>query len=119
MLQVALTRPRTLLLLLNTTASPSMENRLESGEIELTYIGVAPDARSQGLGLALMKEFMTAAYQQRYKRVSLSVETDNNAAIRMYQKAGFEITKTFREGRFERHRMSAVLKPPTAQEDSK
>ncbi len=119
MLRVALTRPRTLLLLLKTIASPSSENRLESGEIELTYIGVAPDARGQGLGLALMREFITAARQQGYKRVSLSVERDNEAAIRMYQKTGFEITKTFREGRFERYRMSVVLKPQGAQEDTK
>jgi ribosomal protein S18 acetylase RimI-like enzyme len=119
MTRVAFTRPRTLLLLVKTVVSPPSENLMEAGEVELTYIGVAPDARGQGIGFALLREFMATAQAQGYKRVTLSVETDNLSAIRMYKKAGFEITRTFREGRFERHRMSALLSTSGAQDDAK
>jgi len=47
--------------------------------------------------------------ETRYRSVVLSVEKDNEPAIALYQKAGFKITKTFSEGRYERHRMELIL----------
>ncbi|MEW6401535.1 MAG: GNAT family N-acetyltransferase [Chloroflexota bacterium] len=119
MLRLAFTRPRALLELARSALSPAPENLIQPGEIELTYIGVAPEARGQGLGKGLLEQFLFAAREQGYTRVTLSVETDNQAAVRLYEKAGFVITKTFHEGRFERHRMSLKLTSLAIQEEAK
>jgi len=110
MARVAFTRPRILRELMRSALAPVAENHLEADEIELTYIGIAPEARGQGIGSALLRQFLAAAHREGYARVTLSVETDNPTAIRMYQKAGFDIARTFHEGRFERHRMSVFLR---------
>ncbi len=82
---------------------------MEPDALELTYIGVAADARGQGLGKALLAAFVEAGRQAGYRRVVLSVETDNPGALALYNKAGFQITRTFTEGHFERHRMELVF----------
>lgn len=105
MLRLAFTRPIVLWQLAQSVFSASDENTLTPGQIELTYIGVAPEARGQGLGKTLLTTFVDAARSAGYKSVVLSVETDNLAAIALYTKFGFEITKTFSEGRYHRHRM--------------
>jgi ribosomal protein S18 acetylase RimI-like enzyme len=105
MLKIAFTRPGVLIELLRSTFSTSEANLLQPGQIELTYIGVALHAQSQGLGKALLASFCDAARQAGYTSIRLSVETTNPAAIQLYTHYGFQIIKTFREGRFERHRM--------------
>jgi ribosomal protein S18 acetylase RimI-like enzyme len=85
--------------------SSSSDFALQPGQIELTYIGVAPEARGQGLGKTILAAFVDAARAAGYTSVVLSVETDNLAAIALYTKFGFKITKTFTEGRYYRHRM--------------
>lgn len=109
MLRLAFTRPGVMLQLAQSVLSAADENTLRPGQIELTYIGVSPLARGQGLGAALLKGFVEAAKAAGYKSVVLSVETDNPQAVSLYTKAGFKIIKTFKEGRFERHRMSFVF----------
>jgi ribosomal protein S18 acetylase RimI-like enzyme len=105
MLRLAFTRPTVLWQLAQSVFSASAENTLVSGQLELTYIGVAPEARGQGLGKTLLGAFVDAARNAGYKSVVLSVETDNPAAIALYTKFGFTIIKTFTEGRYHRHRM--------------
>ncbi len=105
MLQLAVTRPAALMQLAQSVFSASDANALRPGQIELTYIGVAESARGQGLGRSLLAAFVEAGRAAGYESVALSVETDNPAAIALYTNGGFRIVKTFREGRFERHRM--------------
>jgi ribosomal protein S18 acetylase RimI-like enzyme len=108
-LRLAFTRPGVLVQLAQSVLSASDANILQPGQIELTYIGVAPSAQGQGLGKTLLAAFVDASHAAGYNSVVLSVETDNPAAVALYTKSGFKITKTFREGRFERHRMELVF----------
>lgn len=105
MLSLAVTRPVALVHLAQSVFSASDANALRPGQIELTYIGVAESARGRGLGKGLLTSFLEASAAAGYESVALSVETDNPAAVALYTNGGFHITKTFREGRFERHRM--------------
>ncbi|MBI5935612.1 MAG: GNAT family N-acetyltransferase [Chloroflexi bacterium] len=106
---LTLTRPRVILQLARTVLLPVQENIIQPGEIELTYIGVAESARGQGLGAELARRFCAASAAAGYKRVSLSVETENEPAIRLYRRLGFETVKEFREGKFHRLRMRVKL----------
>lgn len=105
MLKLAFTRPGVLVQLAQSILSASDANTLQPEQIELTYIGVAPQARGQGLGKSILTAFVEAARAAGYASVALSVETDNPAAIALYTKFGFTITQTFAEGRYHRHRM--------------
>ncbi len=109
MLRLAFTRPATLVDLLRSLIAPSEPNLLKPGQIELTYMGVAPGAQGRGLGKAMLAAFMQASRQAGYTSAAISVETENLTTVRLHTRAGFQITKTFREGRFERHRMECTL----------
>lgn len=109
MLRLAFSRPGVLWQLANSVLSSSSQMENEPGAVELTYIGVAPSARGQGLGTALLKGFADAARAAGYRSVVLSVETDNPEAASIYRHAGFQITRTFDEGRYQRHRMKLAL----------
>ena len=110
MLRVLFTRP-TLLVQLYISALSAREEEiaLGSNEIELTYIGVAPEARGQKTGFVLLQKFVDACRKNGYHKIRLSVETDNVSAISLYQKDGFQITETVLEGSYERHRMKLDL----------
>ncbi len=109
MLRLAFTRPGMLWQLATSVLSSSSQMETEPGAIELTYIGVAPSARGQGAGKALLAAFTEASRAAGYRSIVLSVETDNPGAIALYTNAGFQVTKRFTEGRFERHRMELVF----------
>jgi ribosomal protein S18 acetylase RimI-like enzyme len=109
MLRLAVTRPGILLQLSQSVLAASDANTLRPDQIELTYIGVTESARGQGVGKALLSAFVEACRAAGYHSMALSVETDNPAAIALYTGAGFKVTKTFREGRFERHRMELAF----------
>jgi ribosomal protein S18 acetylase RimI-like enzyme len=109
MLRLALTRPAILIQLAQSVFSASNVNIIQPGQIELTYIGVAPSARGQGLGKTLLAAFVDAARLAGYHSVVLSVEIDNPEAIALYSKTGFKIIKNFQEGRFVRHRMELAF----------
>lgn len=70
-------------------------------------ISLYPDYRGQGIGTQLLHQMMELLRQQGYAQVSLSVQKENYA-LRMYQKAGFEIV----EDRGEELLMLAQLPPP-------
>lgn len=70
-------------------------------------ISLYPDYRGQGIGTQLLRQMMELLRQKGYAQVSLSVQKENYA-LRMYQKAGFEIVKD----RGEELLMLAQLPPP-------
>lgn len=109
MLRLTITRPATLINLISSLFSDSEPNLLSPGQIELTYIGVSAQAQGRGIGKAMLNAFLEASLQAGYASAVISVEIENLSAIRLYTRTGFKITKTFREGQFERHRMERDL----------
>jgi GNAT superfamily N-acetyltransferase len=109
LLKLVFTRPGVLFQLAHSVLATSEANSLKSGQIELTYIGVAPQARGRGLGKTILAAFVESARAAGFTSIALSVETDNPTAIALYTKFGFTIIQTFREGRYHRHRMELSL----------
>jgi L-phenylalanine/L-methionine N-acetyltransferase len=59
----------------------------------IAYLGglaIHPAYAGKGFGLKMMQEIIDLARQQGYKRIELSVATENLGAIRLYKKVGFE-----------------------------
>ena len=59
----------------------------------IAYLGglaIHPNYAGKGIGLKMMQEIIDLANQEGYKRIELSVATDNLKAIELYKKAGFE-----------------------------
>ena len=69
-----------------------MGTALRRRHVALLGISVAPEAQGQGVGTALMQAMCD--YADRWMgvlRVELTVYTDNERAIALYRKFGFEI----------------------------
>ena len=109
MLRVMFTRPLVIGQLISSVFSSSAGMDLKRDAIELTYIGVASGQRGQGLGKDLLNQFIETSQENGYQSIVLSVETDNKAAIALYEKSGFKIIQTYSEGRYQRHRMELIL----------
>ncbi|OJA06652.1 ribosomal protein S18-alanine N-acetyltransferase [Halomonas sp. QHL1] len=58
-------------------------------EAELQAIGVLPERRQSGAGLALMEAVFTTAQGWSSERLLLEVRVGNLSAIRLYQRCGF------------------------------
>lgn len=59
----------------------------------IAYLGglaIHPDYAGKGFGLKMMQEIIDLANQEGYKRIELSVATENLGAIKLYKKVGFE-----------------------------
>jgi RimJ/RimL family protein N-acetyltransferase len=65
-----------------------MDGESEGGSVELANF-VHQSVRNRGLGTALNRAAVKAACAAGYRRVWLSVEPSNRAAIRSYEHAGF------------------------------
>ncbi|HZM24199.1 MAG TPA: GNAT family N-acetyltransferase [Anaerolineales bacterium] len=102
-------RPFVLWQLVSSVVSSSTEIEMKRDSIELTYIGVALNHRSIGLGKDLLNAFIEKCREKGYQSIFLSVETDNKPAIALYEKLGFKIIKTYSEGRYQRRRMELIL----------
>ena len=63
--------------------------RVVADEAEVLTIAVAPDARRQGLGQALLARFEQTAAQSGAARAFLEVAADNVAARALYARAGY------------------------------
>lgn len=60
------------------------------GTALLTMVGIAPDARGQGLAAAFIGQILNAVFQDpAIERLELNVYTFNAAAIRLYEALGF------------------------------
>lgn len=76
----------------------------------IAYLGglaIHPAFSGKGFGRKMMQEIIEIANQQGYKRIELSVATENLKAIELYKKVGFEVegvmkkyTYLKQEGRF-------------------
>lgn len=76
----------------------------------IAYLGglaIHPDYAGKGFGLKMIQEIIDLTKQNDYKRIELSVATENLGAIRLYKKVGFEEEGVMRkyaylksEGRF-------------------
>ncbi|HEX2697026.1 MAG TPA: GNAT family N-acetyltransferase [Anaerolineales bacterium] len=106
--RLALTDPLTLWRL-RISIFPSPNQTVGQNSIELTYLGVSQTVRGQGVGQALLKNFVQAGSSARYRSIVLSVEKDNQRALALYSAMGFHTIRTFAEGHFERLRMELVL----------
>lgn len=109
MLRLTLTHPFVLWQLIASVFNLANRSYMESGAIELTYIGVASNQRGKGLGGELLNSFIELSRSAGYRSIVLSVETDNQPAIALYENMGFKILQTFSEGRYKRHRMELAL----------
>jgi len=60
-------------------------------EIHITNVTVSMEYREQGLGTKLMEYVMNLALESNVKLVTLEVRHNNDAALALYRKFGFEI----------------------------
>ncbi|MGG0813012.1 GNAT family N-acetyltransferase [Paenibacillus alvei] len=61
-----------------------------SSEVPELGMAILPAYRGQGLGTSLMKQMFAGLREQRIDRVSLSVDPENAAAVKLYQRFGFK-----------------------------
>lgn len=61
-----------------------------AGEAELLRIAVAPQARGLGRGSRLLHHLIEQARLASCSAITLEVQCDNQAAIALYQRSGFE-----------------------------
>ncbi|MDW8245668.1 MAG: ribosomal protein S18-alanine N-acetyltransferase [Sandaracinaceae bacterium] len=59
-------------------------------EAELSWIGVLPQFRRQGLGKKLLQAFIQGVRKEGARQVFLEVRADNGPAIALYDSFGFE-----------------------------
>lgn len=59
-------------------------------EGEITHIAVAPEARQQGVGSALLQEMIAECRQRGAEKVFLEVRSSNERAQRLYERHGFQ-----------------------------
>ncbi len=81
-----LARPETLL---SGSGEGFALGRVVAEEAELISLAVAPAARRQGLGRALLADFTAAAKARGAQRAFLEVAADNSAALALYRVAGW------------------------------
>ena len=109
LLRLLFSRPAVLFQLAVSAFSISGQLPNDPGVIEVSFESISPLARGQGLGVALMRHYLAACRAAGYHSCELSVETNNQVAVAMHKKVGYKVIRTFREGRFERHRMVILL----------
>ena len=59
-------------------------------EADVQTIAVAPDHRGAGLGASLLSQVVTEAQQRNCSQIVLEVAADNEAALHLYERYGFE-----------------------------
>jgi len=57
----------------------------------IEYIVVKSEHRKQGIGIALLRRLIDYAKRNNIKRVYTTINPDNEASIRLHQKAGFDV----------------------------
>ena len=60
-------------------------------EIHITNMTISKEFRKQGLGTKLMEYVMNLALESKFKVITLEVRHNNEAALALYRKFGFEI----------------------------
>lgn len=59
------------------------------GDVSVTNIAVDPAFRRRGVASSLLSELLSCAHDEGASRVLLEVRVSNDAALRLYEKAGF------------------------------
>jgi RimJ/RimL family protein N-acetyltransferase len=62
---------------------------------EISYLGLAPEFRSQGYSFGIMQFAMEWMERQRCTKVALAVDCRNEVAMNVYQKWGFQATISY------------------------
>jgi RimJ/RimL family protein N-acetyltransferase len=108
-LKVFFTRP--LVFFQMVISSITIQGQMEDdpAAIECVYFTVDPKFRGQKLGRTLQNALMDEGRRQGYKKIFASIETWNEASLKATQANGFTIAKTFREGKYHRHRLESKL----------
>ena len=57
--------------------------------LELVYLGLAPFARGQGLGRALMQRVLAIASRRHFDLATLAVDAANIPAVKLYRRCGY------------------------------
>ena len=94
-------KPKIFMRLIRAFLKPGEAERREC-YVELSSIGVSPEAKSQGIGTMLMEEVKRRVDFSKCAYISLETDAvDNEGANRFYVKNGFELVRVYetREGR--------------------
>jgi ribosomal protein S18 acetylase RimI-like enzyme len=75
-----------------TTPISEMKNEVVK-ETGLVVIGVISDSQGKGYGSLLLKEFENKTNQLNIKKMGLAVKSDNQKAIKSYERNGWKIDK--------------------------
>jgi len=75
-----------------------LTSEVSAGVGHTTQICVQPGFQGHGLGHALMHASQEALRSMHYKELSLTVTTENQGAVQLYQKLGFATIKSFTAG---------------------
>ena len=73
----------------------ALTSRVAAGVAHVTQVCVAPERQGQGLGRALMEAVLARLAGRGYRGVSLTVTAENERAVQLYYKLGFQVIKGF------------------------
>jgi RimJ/RimL family protein N-acetyltransferase len=107
--KVIFTRPSAFIQLIVSSLTIKSQMEDEADAIESLYLTIDESYRGQKVGRTLQHGLFEEARKAGYKRIVGSIETWNEASIKMCQSNGFVIKRTFREGKFIRHRIEKIL----------
>jgi len=108
-IKVIFTHPSAFIQLVISSLTIKSQMEDEADAVESLYLTIDENYRGQKVGRTLQQGLFEEARKAGYKRIVGSIETWNEASIRMCQSNGFVIKKTFREGKFIRHRIEKIL----------
>jgi [ribosomal protein S18]-alanine N-acetyltransferase len=69
-------------------------SRIAADEAEILTIAISKAFRAQGVATQLLESQKQALFQARIKKWSLEVEENNQAALRLYGRLGFQVAGT-------------------------
>ena len=79
-----------------------------AGEGNITNVVIAPEARNQGIGTAMLKHLMEEGRREGLTAYTLEVRVSNAAAIHVYEKLGF-VSEGIRPGFYEKPTEDAAI----------
>ncbi len=77
-------------------------------EADITNVAVHPDYRGRGIAFRMLRQLMDMGTKRGIERFTLEVRAGNEAALRLYQKLGFE-SAGIRKNFYEKPKEDAVI----------
>lgn len=77
-------------------------------EADITNVAVVEEERGKGIGLLLLENMIKEACNRGIVALALEVRASNQAALRLYKKAGF-VVEGIRQGYYQRPKEDALL----------